>query len=158
MDNNTLKDKTEKVLAELASLIKFDATPKIEVVDIEAITTINISLESENLGYMIGYHGKNLESFQTVLQLILNKGLEKPVRVLLNVNNYREKREESLKEIAMEAAEFVRMNSTEKHLAPMRPYDRRIIHLALADQSDLVTDSVGEGEERRVVVKLKSQS
>ncbi|MEI6462828.1 MAG: R3H domain-containing nucleic acid-binding protein [bacterium] len=158
MDNNTLKDRAEKVLADLAGLVNFDATPKIEVTEIEEIPTINISLESENLGYMIGYHGKNLESFQTVLQLILNKGLEKPVRVLLNVNNYREKREESLKEIAMEAAEFVRMNNTEKHLAPMRPYDRRIVHLALADQPDLVTDSVGEGDERRIVVKLKSQS
>lgn len=158
MKNITLKEKAEKVLSDLASLIKFEVEPKIEVNEVEEIPVVNISLESENLGYMIGYHGKNLESFQTVLQLIINNGLEKPVRILLNVNNYREKREESLKEIAMEAAEFVRMHNVEKHLAPMRPYDRRIVHLALADESDLVTDSVGEGEERRVVVKLKSQS
>ena len=108
-----------------------------------------------DLGFLIGYHGQNLESFQSVLQLMLNRAFEGGIRVVVNVNNYREKREEVLKEMAMRAVDYVREYKVEKHLSPMKPNDRRIVHLALQDLPDISTESVGEGEERRVVIKLK---
>jgi len=115
-----------------------------------------IELQGEHLSELIGFHGKMLESLQNVLGLFMNKALEnKEVRVLLDINNYRDKRTEYLTRYAQRAAEEVRMNKEPMELPPMKPFERRIIHMVLKNDPELITESLGEGEERRVVIKSK---
>jgi spoIIIJ-associated protein len=115
-----------------------------------------IELQGEHLSELIGFHGKMLESLQNVLGLFMNKALEnKEVRVLLDINNYRDKRTEYLTRYAQRAAEEVRMNKQPMELPPMKPFERRIIHMVLKDDPELITESLGEGEDRRVVIKSK---
>ena len=155
MDKEKLTEKVNTTLSELASLIGYEAETTVDISENEKVTLVSVTLNSDDLVFLIGYHGQNLESFQSVLQLMLNRAFEGGIRVVVNVNNYREKREEVLKEMAMRAVEYVREYKVEKHLSPMKPNDRRIVHLALQDLPDISTESVGEGEDRRVVIKLK---
>jgi spoIIIJ-associated protein len=79
---------------------------------------------------------------------------EKDLRVLLEVNDYREKREKYLQDIAQRAAMEVKSTGQEVELPPMKPYERRAIHMALKQEAGIETESIGEGEDRRIVVKL----
>jgi spoIIIJ-associated protein len=155
MDKQNLSEKVSLILSDFSRMIGYEAETAVNVTESEKGMIVEITLNSENLGFLIGYHGKNLESFQGVLQLMLNRVFEGGIRVLLNVNNYREQREEALKEMAMRAVEYVRANQMERELSPMKPNERRIVHLALQELTDITTDSIGEGEDRRIVIKLK---
>jgi spoIIIJ-associated protein len=117
---------------------------------------INISLTGPDMGIIIGYRGETLDSLQYLISLIVNKGHETEYkRVVLDTENYRAKREETLKRLADKTAFKVRKSGRSFKLEPMNPYERRIIHSALQD--NLYVDTYSEGEEpyRRVVVDIK---
>lgn len=117
---------------------------------------LNITLTGPDMGIIIGYRGETLDSLQYLISLVVNKGHETEYkRVVLDTENYRAKREETLKRLASKTAYKVRKTGKSFRLEPMNPYERRIIHSAL--QNDLYVDTFSEGEEpyRRVVVDLK---
>jgi spoIIIJ-associated protein len=117
---------------------------------------LNITLTGPDMGIIIGYRGETLDSLQYLISLVVNKGHETEYkRVVLDTENYRAKREETLKRLASKTAYKVRKTGKSFRLEPMNPYERRIIHSALQD--DLYVDTFSEGEEpyRRVVVDLK---
>lgn len=118
--------------------------------------TISISLTGPDMGILIGYRGETLDALQYLVSLVVNKGHETVYkRVVLDTENYRSKREETLKRLALKIAGTVRRTGKLVKLEPMNPYERRIIHSAL--QNDRFVDTYSEGEEpyRRVVVNLK---
>ncbi len=111
------------------------------------------------MGILIGYRGETLDSLQYLISLVINKDNEEEYkRVILDTQNYRAKREETLQRLAKKIARKVKMYSKPVKLEPMNPYERRIIHSAL--QSDKFVDTHSEGEEpyRRVVIELKKES
>lgn len=117
---------------------------------------IKVSLTGPDMGILIGYRGETLDSLQYLISLVVNKGHEGEYkRVILDTENYRLKREETLKRLARRIADKVRKTGRSVKLEPMNPYERRIIHSALQD--DILVDTYSEGEEphRRVVVDLK---
>ncbi|AOR24880.1 RNA-binding cell elongation regulator Jag/EloR [Clostridium taeniosporum] len=117
---------------------------------------INISLSGNKLGLLIGYRGETLDSLQCLISLMVNKDSSiQYKRILLDIENYREKREETLKNVAMKTAEKVKKSGRLFKLEPMNPYERRIIHSALQDNSFVNTYSEGKEPFRRVVVQLK---
>ncbi|MCM8711929.1 protein jag [Clostridium sp. SYSU_GA19001] len=118
--------------------------------------TIKISLTGPDMGILIGYRGETLDSLQYLVSLVVNKGHETAYkRVLLDTENYRSKREETLKRLAGKVASTVRRTGKLIRLEPMNPYERRIIHSALQDDRYVQTFSEGEEPYRRVVVDLK---
>lgn len=128
--------------------------PNFEVT--EDKNTVNIRITGTKMGNVIGYRGETLDSLQYLVSLVVNKNHDIPYkRVILDVENYRAKREETLKRVAEKAAYKVKKISRAYKLEPMNPYERRIIHSALQDRDGIFTYSEGEEPFRRVVVDIK---
>jgi spoIIIJ-associated protein len=118
--------------------------------------TIKISLTGPDMGILIGYRGETLDSLQYLVSLVINKGHETSYkRVVLDTENYRSKREETLKRLAQKVANTVRRTGKIIRLEPMNPYERRIIHSALQEDRYVQTFSEGEEPYRRVVIDIK---
>jgi spoIIIJ-associated protein len=118
--------------------------------------TITINLSGERMGLIIGYRGETLDSIQYLVSLIVNKIHELPhKRVILDTENYRSKREETLKGLAIKTANKVKKARKLFKLEPMNPYERRVIHSALQEDAFINTYSEGDEPFRRVVVELK---
>ena len=118
-------------------------------------TGLNIELKNSNLGFLIGYRGETLYAFQNILSAIAGKGIDKKVRVILDIEGYKEKREKTLEELAEKVAKTVIKTRKPIKLEPMQAYERKIIHSKLQDNELVETVSVGEEPHRRIVISLK---
>ena len=116
---------------------------------------LNIHGINENLGLLIGRRGETLASLQLLVSLIVGHRTKHRMRITIDAENYRERREENLRSLALRVAQQVRNYRRAIALEAMPPNERRIVHMALADSKDIGTESIGEGEERRVVISLK---
>ncbi|MBP8979478.1 KH domain-containing protein [Candidatus Dojkabacteria bacterium] len=139
----------------LCSLLGVDSERNFVVEDgEEGMRYIKISFEGEDLGYMIGNKGRHLDSLQFILQIILGRKLEGvDFRVFVDVGGYRKEKDEKIVQMALEKADNVRILGEAVELPPMKPSDRRIVHLALMKFKDITTESEGEGKDRRIVIK-----
>lgn len=118
---------------------------------------INIDLTGPKMGIIIGYRGETLDSLQYLASLVVNKDHDIPYKkVVLDVENYRKKREETLIRVAEKTAYKVRKTRRPYKLEPMNPYERRIIHSALQDNKYVYTFSEGDEPHRRIVVDIKN--
>ena len=117
---------------------------------------IKINLKGPKMGLVIGYRGETLDSLQYLVSLVVNKNHENPYkRVVLDAENYRHKREETLIRVAQKTAYKVKKSGRPYKLEPMNPYERRIIHSALQEYTDINTYSEGEETFRRIIISLK---
>lgn len=117
---------------------------------------ININLCGPKMGLVIGYRGETLDSLQYLVSLVVNKNHDNPYKkVVLDAENYRSKREETLVKVAQKTAYKVRKSGRPYKLEPMNPYERRVIHSALQEYIDINTYSEGEEPFRRIVISLK---
>jgi spoIIIJ-associated protein len=111
---------------------------------------VNIELAEPQI--LIGEDGKTLLDFQRLLRMMLSKKIGKTFYIKLDINHYIEKKTENLKKMASEIADQVSLTRISKTLPPMSSYERRIIHARLAERSDVITQSQGEGKERCVII------
>jgi spoIIIJ-associated protein len=120
--------------------------------------TLPIDLKMADPQILIGERGQTLAETQHLLKAVLRKSIATtaPFYVDLDINDYKKKKTEYLKEMACSFADEVVLTRKEKELSPMPAYERRIIHLALAGREDVLTESVGEGPERRIIIKCRS--
>ena len=117
---------------------------------------IKINLKGPKMGLVIGYRGETLDSLQYLVSLVVNKNHENPYKkVVLDAENYRHKREETLIKVAQKTAYKVKKSGRPYKLEPMNPYERRIIHSALQEYTDINTYSEGEEPFRRILISLK---
>ena len=116
---------------------------------------LTIDLAGEDMGMLIGKRGQTLDSLQYLVSLVVNKESESYIRVKLDTENYRERRKETLENLAKNIAYKVKRTRRSVALEPMNPYERRIIHSALQDDKYVTTHSEGEEPFRKVVVTLK---
>ena len=119
------------------------------------LNILSFQLESENAASLIGFHGETLQSIQLILSLVIHKVIGRWIRVLVNVGDYRQKREEQLKKLALNLAMKVKFSGEVQTVPNLSASERRIIHLALTDHPDVITQSEGEGRERELVIKPK---
>ena len=118
---------------------------------------LKIDMSGHTMGMLIGRRGETLDALQYLTSLVLNNGKEDYTKVMLDTENYRSKREETLKRLAARLADKVQRSGKRVVLEPMNPYERRIMHATLQDYSKVYTYSEGEDPFRSVVVELKSK-
>lgn len=117
---------------------------------------LDISGEKEEI--LIGKHGRTLESLQFLFNRMVNKKLKGGIRVFVDVNHYKERRADSLTKMAVRLGERVKRAEKPLTIGPFNSHDRRIIHLALKEEPTLTTESLGEGELKRIRIVPKSQT
>ena len=135
-------------------LEKVSSDPKYELNKKE--TGLEITIKSEDTSFLIGYRGETLYSVQNILSAIASKGLQTRVRVILDIEGYKEKREKTLEELAQRVANQVIRTKRSVTLEPMKAYERKIIHSTLQNSERVTTHSIGEEPRRRLVVSLKN--
>lgn len=136
----------------------FKAMNMTVVVDVkydEAEKSMNIDLSGDEMGVLIGKRGQTLDSLQYLVSLVVNKGSEEYVRVKVDTENYRQRRKETLENLAKNIAYKVKRTKRSVSLEPMNPYERRIIHSVLQNDKYVTTYSEGEEPFRRVVVTVR---
>lgn len=116
---------------------------------------IYIKIEGEKAADLIGYRGETLESIQNIISAIANKETSARVKIIVDILNYKEKRRNSLEILAKKVEKTVIKSGKPYRLEPMNAYERKIIHTALQESSEVTTNSVGEEPYRRVIVRKK---
>ena len=146
------KQKVDKFLEDFVKVFN-NLTYKTEI-DIKN-GFLKIDIEGEDSKTLIGYRGEVLNSLQVILNSIANKDSKEKVRIILNISNYREKREKSLEELADKISKTVLKTGKSVTLEPMMAYERKIIHNRLQYSSKVKTYSIGEEPYRKVVIAKK---
>lgn len=131
---------------------KMEVETSIEILPKKDLT-LPVNLRTENFQILIGEEGRTLFEIQHLLNCILKKKLKKEFYIDLDINGYKKKKIECLKELAKSVADEVSLTKKEKILEPMPAFERRIIHLELASRPDVTTESIGKEPKRRVVIK-----
>ncbi|MDP3991169.1 MAG: R3H domain-containing nucleic acid-binding protein [Candidatus Nealsonbacteria bacterium] len=147
---------TQKIKEEIYEFFKQTGLElEVEVGDISD-STIPVVLKTEEPQFLIGERGQTLIETQRLLKAILRRKviLTSPFYIDIDVNDYKKKKIEYLKEMARTAADEVILTKEEKELPSMSSYDRRIIHTTLASRTDIATESTGQEPERKIVIKM----
>ena len=149
----TIVDAAEEFLSSVFETMKMEVFMVSEYNDEEK--ALNIDLQGDDMGILIGKRGQTLDALQYLTSLVVNKVSEDYIRVKLDIENYRERREESLENLARSCAAKVKKSRRAMSLEPMNPYERRIIHASLQNDRYVVTSSEGEDPYRHVVISLR---
>lgn len=153
VDAREVEEAAKKFLGEV-----FDAMEMEVIVDAkydDAEKSLDVDMRGEEIGILIGKRGQTLDSLQYLVSLVVNRGQADYIRVKLDTENYRQRRKETLENLAKNIAYKVKRTKRPVSLEPMNPYERRIIHSALQNDRYVTTHSEGEEPFRRVVVSLK---
>ncbi len=153
MLSQTDLEKIKKITREFFQKMTLDV--EIEFLPQRDDSTVPINLKLEEPQILIGEGGQTLTEIQHLLKVILKRKLatEENFYIDLDINNYKKKKIEYLKELSRSIADEVALSKKEKELSPMPPYERRIVHLELSGRSDVTTESIGQEPERRIIVK-----
>lgn len=146
----------QRTLTELLERMEIPAQVSLDSAEMDDdLPSIELSISGEYMGILIGRHGDTLAALQFILGLLVGRKAGRRVRVLVDVEGYRERRARLLRDMALRAAERAQRYRQPIFLDPMIPSERRIVHLTLANHPYVATHSIGEGENRRVVVSPK---
>lgn len=145
----------EKIVKDLISLL--DVEVKITLEEDPRNEAIMVQIETPSAGLLIGHHGESLDALQLVSAILVQRELSEWVRIMLNVGDWREKREEVIKALATRAAQKAKFTGLPQPIFDLSPHERRIVHLFLGDEPQVSTESEGEGKERHIVVKPRPQ-
>lgn len=140
---NFLKDIIEKLPEDIKYSINSDKN------------ALKVELTGEDIGYLIGYRGETLYAIQNILSSVAGKGIKNRIRVILDIEGYKNKREKTLEDLAKKVATTVIKTRKPVKLEPMTAYERKIIHSVLQENDRVETNSVGEEPNRRIVISLK---
>ena len=145
------KNNVEKFLKEFLDKVQKNAEYSVETSKEE----LKVNINNKDLGFLIGYRGETLYAFQSILSAVASKGIENRVRVILDIEGYKAKREKALEDLAEKLEKTVIKTKKSVTLEPMQAYERKIIHTKLQNSSMVETRSIGEEPRRRVVISLK---
>ncbi|MDO8649640.1 MAG: R3H domain-containing nucleic acid-binding protein [Candidatus Peregrinibacteria bacterium] len=156
MNTSVIQDKLATLLTHLG--LPFEKI----VIGEEEGSMIRVDIVSPQPSRIIGWHGETLQALEHLLKSLVRaaENMTTPPFILLDTDGYRRMQEDKVCKIAEQKADFVRRTGTRVALAPMSPYFRRIVHLHVANTpslSDLTTESVGEGEYRQIVLRMKTE-
>ena len=149
----TIKDVAENFLKDVFAAMNMVVS--VNITYDEEQKTMDVDLSGEEMGVLIGKRGQTLDSLQYLVSLVVNKESEEYIRVKVDTENYRQRRKDTLENLAKNIAYKVKRTKRPVSLEPMNPYERRIIHSALQNDRYVTTHSEGEEPFRHVVVTLK---
>jgi spoIIIJ-associated protein len=156
-EENDISEIAKKVLEALLDKMGISAsvTPHTQPVEEAGATPVAFDIKGDDLGILIGWHGETLASLQHMVRLIVAHQRRVWLPIFIDVDGYKQRRFKALRNLALNIAEQVQAKRTPFALEPMPAYERRIIHLALADHPAVTTESTGEGGARKVVILPK---
>jgi len=125
---------------------------KVEVEGILKEEDLHLEIKGDQEGILIGRHGRTLDSLQFLVNRMVNKHLETPVRIVLDINDYRKRKTENLKKMAIRIGDKVKSKGHALTIGPFNAHDRRIIHIALREDPSVRTESLGEGKLKKITI------
>ena len=140
-----------RILSELLHHMHFDEA-HIEVVELEPLT---LNVRAPDAADLIGRRGETLRAIQFIVGIMVNKALDTHVRITIDIDGYRARREVLLRDLGLRFASRVIATGAPVQLEAMPPNERRIVHMVLAEHPDVATESTGEGDNRRIVIMLR---
>ena len=147
-DQQTIKDVLRSILDFMGIQVEIETRVSDE--------TLVFNLKTEDSSLLIGQHGANLNALHHMTRILSYKKLSEPAYFVVDVEGYKREREEFLRELAQAAAERVRGTRESLLLKPMSSYERRVVHAEISKLPDIMTESVGEEPERRILIKPKN--
>lgn len=148
-------NKLDEVKKSIEKILDFiNVSPKITLEDGEE-GIINLTIEADDLNFLIGYRGESLDALQTLLGLIIFKKTGEWTRVVVDINGYRKQKMDKIEQITKTYIDKVRFFGKDVEMNPMTPSERRQVHTLIGEYDDVVSESTGEGQNRRVVLKPK---
>jgi len=159
-EESDIADAAKGILEVLLSMMGVTASVASKArsfVEGEATAPIAFDITGDDLGILIGRRGQTLSCLQYIVRLIVGHQTKAWVPIIVDVEGYKQRRYEALQALAWRIAEQVKAEQAPFTLEPMSAYERRIIHIALAEHPDVTTQSIGEGEARKVVILPKEQ-
>jgi len=160
MPKSEIAEAAKDVLERLLTLMEVAGSIVLQtqsIVEGEEAASIVLNIKGDDLGILIGRRGQTLSCLQYIVRLIVGHQTKVWEPIVIDVEGYKQRRYQALQAFAQNMAEQVEAKGAPFTLEPMTPYERRIVHLALADHPDVTTESIGEGEARRVVILPKEQ-
>jgi spoIIIJ-associated protein len=153
-------DAAKKVLEELLGLMelpsKVTLSEEFTVTDNDGeALSIGLNIEGDDLGILIGRRGQTMVSLQHIVRLIMSHKMDVKIPIVLDVEGYKQRRCEGLRALANKLADQVKTRRLPFTMEPMPAFERRVIHMVLANHPDVTTESTGEGEARKVVILPK---
>ena len=153
MEEESEEDCAKKFLNDVFAAMNMEVVVDVKYNDEEK--EMDVDLSGDEMGVLIGKRGQTLDSLQYLVSLVVNKGKDDYIRVKVDTEDYRQRRKETLENLAKNIAYKVKRTRRPVSLEPMNPYERRIIHSALQNDKYVTTHSEGEEPHRKVVVTLK---
>ncbi len=154
IDPDTAASTAHEVMENLLALMGIEGS--IEMIPAkDASMPVTLAIDYDNPGVLIGRRGQSLSALQYMVNFLSSRQLKSGVKVLVDVADYRKRRQEELENMAMRIADLVRTNQRSITMEPMDAWERRLVHIALREETGVITGSVGYGERRKVVVSLK---
>lgn len=153
MEKQDLEKELKQVVEELISKMGFVADINIRSVEEDGKTTIICDIKTEDSNFLIGQYGINLQAVQHIARVMARKRVDEMVNFVLDVNSYRQEKNESIINLANNLAKEALLERRAVVLRPMSSYERRVVHMELSKNDQIRTESIGEGEDRRVVIK-----
>jgi len=150
MESNVEKIISEKIKETLEKMTFEGAQIEISKNE-EDVLVFNI--KTDDSSFLIGQYGVNLQALQHVIRMVCKSSFPEKVNFVLDVDSYRKEKNNSIEIMARSAADEAVQEKKEIVLRPMTPYERRIVHMELSKNEDIKTESTGEGEGRRIIVK-----
>ena len=158
MIDDAVVTQAKEVLIELLRATGFEPVVETEIVQNdtpgeEQVVHFNITIEDPNL--LIGQYGAHLQSLQHIARILVRRKVTEPIHFVIDVNEYKKRREEYLRQMAKASVQEAQSANKLVMMKPMLAYERRIVHAELAKFPGVVTESVGEEPNRRIVIKVK---
>ena len=150
---NDIVSYIKETLNEILKLMQIDSKFEVRVRE----RNISVKLYSDNNAILIGKNGRTIGALQTILRQIISKEINEKITIILDVENYKEKRVKNIEYLAKKTAREVAKTKVEATMDSMNSYERRIVHSILADDKYVYTESIGEEPNRCVVIKLKEE-
>lgn len=141
----------EEVIEKLFSALEIDGTFTVQPTD----EMLDVIMDTKDTGIVIGYHGEALEALQLMLSLMIAKKLDRFLRVSIEVDGYKKHRMEYLEKLAVDAKEKALAENKEQVLMNLKSWERRVVHMRLQDDDQVVSESSGEGKDRVLLIKPK---
>ena len=152
------KETLQELLTKMGVKAQVTIRPEEEMPQDEDAPPFILDIMGDDLGVLIGRRGQTLQALQYITRLIVSREMQRWVNLVIDVEKYKTRREQSLRQLAQRMAEQVSFGRQPIALEPMPPHERRIVHLTLRDHPIVTTKSIGKGDQRKVTIVLRGPS